>query len=76
VNDVDADLENMEKYGYSKLQAPLQSLIITFWNSEFSRIIADEDERYVDLFGQKGLENIMKYEKKDIFLFLTQIQVH
>lgn len=66
VNDVDADLENMEKYGYSKLQAPLQSLIITFWNSEFSRIIADEDERYVDLFGQKGLENIMKYEKKDI----------
>ena len=66
VNDVDADLENMEKYGYSKLQAPLQSLIITFWNSDFSQIIEDEDERYLNLFGQKGLDNIMKHNKKDI----------
>lgn len=66
VNDVDADLDNMEKYGYSKLQAPLQSLIITFWNSDFSKIIEDEDERYLNLFGQKGLDNIMKHEKKDI----------
>jgi hypothetical protein len=66
VNDVDADLENMEKYGYSKLQAPLQSLIITFWNRDFSKIIENEDERYLNLFGQKGLDNIMKHEKKDI----------
>lgn len=48
------NFENMEKLGYNKLQAPLQSLIITFPG--------------VHPYGKKGLENIMSYEKKDIKL--------
>jgi superfamily II DNA or RNA helicase len=60
-----ADLENMEKYGYSKLQAPLQSLIVTFWHEDFERIVNDEDDgiKYKELYGQTGLDHIMKYVK-------------
>ena len=62
-----SDLENMEKYGYSKLQGPLQSLIVTFWHKDFDKIIEDDDEglKYKQLYGQKGLENIMSYSKDD-----------
>lgn len=66
-NNVLEDLENMERYGYTKLQAPLQSLIITFPHKDLDNIIANEEDRenYKELFGQKGLQNVMKYEKKD-----------
>ena len=66
-NNVLEDLENMEKYGYTKLQAPLQSLIITFPHKDLDNIIANEEdkENYKELFGQKGLQNVMKYDKKD-----------
>jgi hypothetical protein len=61
------DFENMERLGYTKLQGPLQSLIITFPHKDFESIISNEsDNRYTELFGQKGLENNMYYEKKDI----------
>jgi superfamily II DNA or RNA helicase len=67
VVDNESDLENMEKYGYSKLQGPLQSLIVTFWHKDFDKIIEDDDEglKYKQLYGQKGLENIMSYYKDD-----------
>jgi hypothetical protein len=59
------NFENMEKYGYTQLQAPLQSLIITFPHNDLTNII-EEGERYAELIGQKGLENNMKFDKKDI----------
>lgn len=67
VNNDSEDLENMEKYGYTKLQPPLQSLIITFPHNDLTNIIEDDDdtEKYKELFGQKGLQNNMKFDKKD-----------
>ena len=62
----ESDLENMEKYGYSKLQAPLQSLIVTFWHEDFERIVNDEEDddvKYKELYGQTGLDHMMKYVK-------------
>ena len=66
-NNVLEDLEDLEKYGYTKLQAPLQSLIITFPHKDLDNIIANEEdkENYKELFGQRGLQNVMKYDKKD-----------
>jgi hypothetical protein len=68
IDRVAEDLENMEKYGYTKLQAPLQSLIVTFPHKDLTTIIADDHdtERYKQLFGQTGLDNVMKSETKTI----------
>jgi len=65
----DADspnFENMERLGYTKLQAPLQSLIIAFPHKNFDNIISSDDRQYTALYGQKGLENNMSFEYKDI----------
>ena len=63
-NETDPNFENMEKYGYSQLQAPLQSLIIVFPHKNFEDIIEDGDLN--ELIGMRGLENNLKFEKKEI----------
>lgn len=69
--------ENMESFGYSLLQVPLEALNIVYPNQELDMMIdsyIDKGELYdiekensiiSDSVGKKGLANIMKYENVD-----------
>jgi hypothetical protein len=64
-DDSEASLENMEALGYTKLQAPLQALIIVFPNPEFNDIVKeidDDSESYKKLIGKEGLKNNMTFK--------------
>lgn len=60
-------LENMEALGYTKLQAPLQSLIIVFPHPDFNDIVKEIDESsgdsYRKLIGIEGLKNNMSFKE-------------
>lgn len=58
------DFNNMESFGYTKLQAPLQALIIVFPHVNFDNIVKEMDDgsqEYKKLFGKEGLKNNMKF---------------
>jgi hypothetical protein len=59
------DHENMDTYGYTKLQAPLQALIMTFPHVDFDDIVNenyDNPVEYKKLYGKDGLNNCMSHE--------------
>jgi hypothetical protein len=59
-------LENMEALGYTKLQAPLQSLIIVFPHPDFNDIVKEIDDSgdsYRKLIGIEGLKNNMSFKE-------------
>jgi len=62
------DFENMERFGYTLLQQPIESLNIAFPNKEFDSITStniDENQRIAIIkkcIGKQGLAEIMTYE--------------
>jgi superfamily II DNA or RNA helicase len=65
--DTTPDHENMDTYGYTKLQAPLQALIMTFHHNDFDDIVNenyDNPVEYKKLYGKDGLNNCMSHETK------------
>ena len=60
--------ENMESFGYTQLERPLQALDIIYPNKELDKIINNEtsrmspDDIIKQMVGKNGLMNIMKYK--------------
>ena len=61
------DFENMESFGYTLLQTPLEALNIVYPNPTFdainptAEILPDTQEIIENMIGSKGLANIMNY---------------
>ena len=64
-------LRNMESFGYTYLERPLQSLDIVYPNKEFDKIINGEtstmnqEDIVKRIVGKNGLTNIMTYKTTD-----------
>ena len=71
-NENQPSFENMESFGYTILQRPLQALNMIYPNKELDAIIVsgiDAEKDYTDLInkitGKNGLSNIMNYKKTE-----------
>jgi len=56
--------ENMERFGYTILQKPIQSLNIVYPDSNLNKILENDEDIQIDtknLVGSSGLNRIMKY---------------
>jgi len=60
--------ENMESFGYTMLQRPIQALNIVYPNERLDRYMEGEDIKVnvSDLVGTDGLDKIMKYNEERI----------
>ena len=63
------DFEDMDSFGYTMLQRPLEILNIVYPNEEFDEARKGEFDRVSsvvqNMVGKTGLMNIMNYEKKN-----------
>ena len=66
------DFDNMDQFGYTILQKPIEALNIVYPNSDFDitkKYTKDQKDNFiVEMIGKTGLNKIMKYQEKKVRL--------